>query len=269
MRESTQTQAIDDSDVPVETVRFDFAVGRRDFLQALGAGLLIAVTWSAPAEAQEAGQQRVGGGGRGRGGGTPVKLASRVHIGQDGIVTVMTGKVECGQGARAELTQVAAEELRLPLDRVRLVMADTSLVPDDGITAGSGTTPRTVPAIRHACAAARELLVGFAATTWGADRAKLTVVDGHIVPVGVGGQALGYVDLASAADSQAAFEKPVGNDVRHCLGRPEVDRHELRPVRRRPQHLAVHHPRPHHVRRKVMPAHDQLAPVRPRRGASH
>lgn len=202
-----------DADIPVETVRFDFAVGRRDFLQALGAGLLIAVTWSSPADAQEAGQRRGGGGGRGRGGGTPVKLASRVHIGQDGIVTVMTGKVECGQGARAQLTQVAAEELRLPLDRVRLIMADTSLVPDDGITAGSGTTPRTVPAIRQACAAARELLVGFAANKWNADRAKLTVVDGRIAPHAAGGQPLGYVDLASAQDAQTAFEKPAGPDV--------------------------------------------------------
>jgi isoquinoline 1-oxidoreductase len=201
-----------DADVAVETVQFDFAVGRREFLQTLGAGLLVAVTWS-PAEAQQAPPRRGGGEGRGRGGGTPVKLASRVHIGKDGIVTVMTGKVECGQGARAELTQAAAEELRLPLDRVRLVMADTSLVPDDGITAGSGTTPRTVPAIRQACAAARELLVGFAARQWNADRAKLAVANGTIAPIGGGGQPLGYVDLASAEDAAALFDKPPGNDV--------------------------------------------------------
>ena len=59
-------------------------------------------------------------------------LAARLHIGKDGLITVMTGKVECGQGARAELTQAAAEELRVDVDRVHLVMADTALVPDDG-----------------------------------------------------------------------------------------------------------------------------------------
>ena len=41
---------------------------------------------------------------------------------------------------------------------VQLIMADTGLVPDDGMTAGSGTTPRTVPAVRRGAAAARELL---------------------------------------------------------------------------------------------------------------
>ena len=70
----------------------------------------------------------------------------------------MTGKVECGQGARAEITQAAAEELRVPVERVRLVMADTALTPDDGGTYGSQTTPRTIPAVRRGCAAAREIL---------------------------------------------------------------------------------------------------------------
>ena len=134
---------------------------RRESLQLLGAGLLLAFTPASAARAQNA-PRRGGGGGRG-GNAAPRPVSTRLHIGADGVVTVMTGKVECGQGARAQITQAAAEELRLPLDRVRLIMADTSLCPDDGITAGSGTTPRTVPAIRQACAAARELLDAFAA----------------------------------------------------------------------------------------------------------
>ena len=32
----------------------------------------------------------------------------------DGTITVLTGKIEMGQGARAELTQAAAEEMRAP-----------------------------------------------------------------------------------------------------------------------------------------------------------
>ena len=63
-----------------------------------------------------------------------------------------------GPGARTELALAAAEELRVPLDRVRVMTADTDLTPNDGTTAGSGTTPRTVPAVRKAAAAARELL---------------------------------------------------------------------------------------------------------------
>ena len=58
-----------------------------------------------------------------------------------------------------ELTEAAAEELRVPVDRVTLVMADTELCPNDGGTTGSGSTPRTVPAIRQAAATARQMFV--------------------------------------------------------------------------------------------------------------
>src|SRR5262249_54136347 len=81
-------------------------------------------------------------------GGGPVPINARLHIGKDGAITVFAGKVEGGQGARAELTEAAAEELRVPIDRITIVLADTALVPNDGMTAGSGTTPNTVPAGR-------------------------------------------------------------------------------------------------------------------------
>ena len=147
----------------MEPVGYDFGLKRRAFVQLLGAGLLLAVS-VAPALAQQR---------RGRGGGGGARnIAARVHLGKDGTITVMTGKVEAGQGARAELSEAAAEELRVPVSRIQLVMADTSLVPDDGITAGSGSTPRTVPAVRHGAAAAREVLIDFAARRWGVDRAR-------------------------------------------------------------------------------------------------
>lgn len=66
------------------------------------------------------------------------------------MITALSGKVEEGQGARAELTRAAAEELRLPVARARLVLADTDLVPDDGVTAGSRTTPVNMPQMRRA-----------------------------------------------------------------------------------------------------------------------
>jgi len=52
--------------------------------------------------------------------------------------------------------------------------------PDDGITAGSRTTPSTIPAIRQACAAARNLLVSLAAKQWNADAKTLAVADGKV-----------------------------------------------------------------------------------------
>lgn len=85
-------------------------------------------------------------------------VEARIHVGGDGVVTVMNGKVEEGQGARVELAMAAAEEMGIAVERVRVQMADTGRTPNDGITAGSRTTPATVPAVRRAAAAARRLV---------------------------------------------------------------------------------------------------------------
>jgi isoquinoline 1-oxidoreductase len=187
----------------MEPVGYDFGLKRRSFVQLLGAGLLLAVS-VAPALAQ---QRRGRGGGGGAG-----NIAARVHLGKDGTITVMTGKVEGGQGARAELSEAAAEELRVPVGRIQLVMADTGLVPDDGVTAGSGSTPRTVPAVRHGAAAAREVLVGFAAKRWGVERSMVQVQDGKATRTS-SQDSLSYADLAADADAAKALDQAVPSDV--------------------------------------------------------
>jgi isoquinoline 1-oxidoreductase len=79
----------------------------------------------------------------------------RIRIGSDGAVTAYTGKIDMGQGARTLLSQAVAEELRVPLEKVALVMGDTGMCPDDGGTWASLTTPETVPAMRAAAAEKR------------------------------------------------------------------------------------------------------------------
>jgi isoquinoline 1-oxidoreductase len=187
----------------MEPVGYDFGLKRRSFVQLLGAGLLLAVS-AAPALAQRRG---------GRGGGGGVRnIAARVHLGKDGTITVMTGKVEGGQGARTELSEAAAEELRVPVSAIQLVMADTSLVPDDGLTAGSGSTPRTVPAVRHGAAAAREVLITFAAQRWGVDRSTVRVQDGKASRPS-SPETLSYADLPADADAAKALDQAVPSDV--------------------------------------------------------
>jgi isoquinoline 1-oxidoreductase len=136
----------------------ELTISRRTFVQTLGAGLLITVT-----DTLSWGQRR---GGRGGGGGGSTPVVARLHLNEDGTISVMSGKVEEGQGARTELSQAAAEELRVPFERIRIVMADTDFVPDDGGTSGSRTTPYNVPPMRQAAATARELLTRFAAQQW-------------------------------------------------------------------------------------------------------
>lgn len=111
---------------------------RRDFLKALGGGVIFLFTVRA--------QER--------------NLPVRVQVTTDGVYRAFTGKMEMGQGSRTLLTQAFAEELRAPLDRVDLVMGDTLLCPDDGGTWASMTTPQTVPVIRKAAAAVRAKQAG-------------------------------------------------------------------------------------------------------------
>jgi isoquinoline 1-oxidoreductase len=179
----------------------EFTLNRRAFLQTFGAGLLITVT-----DGLAWGQR---GGGRSEQ--TPV--AARILLNEDGTITAFSGKVDEGQGARTELSQAAAEELRIPVQRVRLVMADTDFVPDDGITAGSRTTPYNVPPMRQAAATARELLTQLAAKQWQVDVAALQVKDGAITNPATR-QTLTYADLARSKDLVAeAFAKSVRSDV--------------------------------------------------------
>ncbi len=116
--------------------------------------------------------------GRGRGPRREERLTERFHLGVDGVITVLTSKVEVGQGSRTQITQAAAEELVMPVDRIRLIMADTAQCPDDGGTAGSRTTPSTVPRVRAAAAALRQLLKEHTAEHFGVAAEQVEIADG-------------------------------------------------------------------------------------------
>ncbi len=83
--------------------------------------------------------------------GTPLRIESEPN----GIIAVYTSKVELGQGPTTLLAQAVAEELRVPVAKIRMVMGDTETCPDDGGTWASLTTPQTVPALRAAAAQKR------------------------------------------------------------------------------------------------------------------
>jgi isoquinoline 1-oxidoreductase len=158
-----------------------FELDRRDFLKAMGAGILVLFLMD-----QESADAQPPGGGRGRGGrggGQPVPadIGAWLHIGEDGKITVFSGKSEMGQNIRTSLTQAVAEELRAPLGAIQLVMADTQLTPFDMGTFGSRTTPDMSRRLRRTAAAARKLLIELAAETWKVDPSTLAAADGAVV----------------------------------------------------------------------------------------
>jgi isoquinoline 1-oxidoreductase len=156
-----------------------FDLDRRRFLQVFGGGLLVVL--AAPegsALAQESGRTRSGGQE------LPKDLAAWLHIDKDGKVTVFTGKVEMGQNIRTSLSQQVAEELRVPVDTVRMVMGDTDVCPWDAGTFGSRTTPTMGPQLRLVAATAREALVDLAAERWKMPREQLTADNGRVRAAG-------------------------------------------------------------------------------------
>jgi nicotinate dehydrogenase subunit B len=155
----------------VERLRHLFEVNRRDLFKLLGAGLVVGVC-KPSALAQESG--------RGRSEEIPHDIASWLHIGADGRITVFTGKVEMGQNIRTSLAQQVAEELRTQTNSITMVMGDTDLTPFDLGTFGSRSTPQMGSQLRNVAATAREMLLDMAAQRWQADRSSLVAHDGAI-----------------------------------------------------------------------------------------
>ncbi len=151
-----------------------FQLQRREFFKVLGGGLLVGMCVSSLA--QESGRKP---GGESEDD-LPKSLSAWLHVAEDGKVTVYTGKVEVGQNIRTSLSQQVAEELRVPVNSIAMVMGDTALTPFDMGTFGSRTTPIMGTRLRAVAATAREALLGLAAEHWQVSRDSLAADNGVI-----------------------------------------------------------------------------------------
>ena len=167
-----------------------FDLDRRGFVRLLGGGLLVAIEVPR-ASAQESG--------RASGQEPPREIAAWLHIGRDGKITVFTGKVEMGQNIRTSLAQQVAEELRVAVDTIRMVMGDTETTPWDAGTFGSRTTPTMGRQLRAVAATAREQLIDMAAERWKTSREALTAGEGRVTDR-AGRRTLAYGELTSGQD---------------------------------------------------------------------
>lgn len=129
-----------------------------------------------------------------------------IAIGGDGTVVVRSGKVELGQGIRTALTAIAADELGVHPDRIRVEGAATGEAPNEGVTAGSGSIEQSGTAVRQACAHARRVLLARAADHLGVETDRLTVDDG-VVTTG-DGRSITYAELASGRPFDVCIEEP-------------------------------------------------------------
>jgi len=108
------------------------------------------------------------------------RLGGWIRLEPDETVVVFTGKAELGQGILTALAQIAAEELDIGLEKIRMVSADTSRGPDEQYTFGSQSIEQSGSAIRTASAEARSILVAAGARRFGVRTEELQVSNGTI-----------------------------------------------------------------------------------------
>jgi nicotinate dehydrogenase subunit B len=133
-------------------------------------------------------------------------LARWVTVHADGTIDVRTGKVELGQGILTALSQLAADELGTDLAQIRMLPANTTSGPYEGLTAGSMSILRAGPAVRAACAQVRARFVAEAARRWGVATEDITVRRGGFHG---GGRTISYGALAGAVDLEVPADPTV------------------------------------------------------------
>ena len=161
------------------------------------------------------------------------QLDSWLRIAADGSVSAAVGKIEAGMGVSTAFTQIVAEELDVPLERVTIVMGDTATTPDQRGTGSSNGVVQGGGALRNAAAEARAALLGLAAQKLQRPAAALRVADGVVfdpadparrVSYGelVGGRSLGIRVSEKPRTKDPAEYRVVGQPVQRLDIPPKV-----------------------------------------------
>jgi CO/xanthine dehydrogenase Mo-binding subunit len=150
------------------------------------------------------------------GGGGPPSYAW-VRIGSDGRASVITAMQDIGTGTRTAMAQIAAEELGLPLERVRVELGDSARGPYASISAGSSTVPSMGPAVRAAAADAARQIFEIAAQRYHLEERVLSLKDGKLVSADGGSWPLeevtGLLEDAQILGKGARGPNPTGMRV--------------------------------------------------------
>ena len=152
-------------------------------------------------------------------GATPVSVAM-IRMQSDGVANIAAGSTEMGQGVRTTLTQIAAEELTLPMEQFRMLGADTKVTPYDSSTGSSRSTTLMGTAVQKAARDLKQQFLQIGAQAMGVKPKQVQVADGALV--------CGESRLTFKEAFERRFGKGSGGEM---IGRgeagPEITNHEL------------------------------------------
>ena len=162
-------------------------------------------------------------------------LDTWVRVDAERTVTVFTGKVELGQGIVSALARVAAEELDVAFERIRVETADTDHGLDERMTAGSRSMSDSGTALRQAAAEVRARLLELASARLEVPVERLEIRDGTISDPS-GGGCISYWQIAGGEPlrrTATGLVSPKPAAAHRLVGRSEANRSDLPGARHR------------------------------------
>ncbi len=133
-----------------------------------------------------------------------------IKLNVDGTADLSTATIDIGSGQTTTLSQIAAQELGLPVESIRLSYADTQTTPFDAPSHASRVTYSSGNAVKAAAGAAKKRLCAIAATLLKESADNLEVAGGKVYVKGSPDRALPVSDVVKQAESPYVVMVPDG-----------------------------------------------------------
>lgn len=156
------------------------------------------------------------------------RLEKWLRFDPDRTLRLAVGKVEIGQGVLTALTQIAAEELDVGIDRVTILSGDTAEAPDEGSTSSSQSIEVSGRSVRLVSAELRQRVVGRLAQRLNCSSSDITIEDGSFLLEAqhTGHDYWSFVSDADYAADISGSAEPKSPSLYRVVGQP-VPRKDL------------------------------------------
>jgi 4-hydroxybenzoyl-CoA reductase alpha subunit len=126
----------------------------------------------------------------------------QIKVDRSGLVTVFTGGNDIGQGSNSVVAYIAAEELGIPVEQVRVVAADTDLCPVDLGAYSSRVTFMVGNAAIDACRKLRAQIVAAVAEKWQVEPRRVRLIDGLAIDLEDTARSMGAAEAFQLAEAR-------------------------------------------------------------------